>query len=42
MKKFFLLTLFIFWTINVALPSWMGDKPIKICKADQDIKVSMN
>ena len=43
MKKFFLLTLFIFWTIHAnALPSWMGDKPIKICKADQDIKVSMN
>ena len=25
-----------------ALPSWIGDKPIKICKANQDVKVSMN
>ncbi len=31
------------WCSNVnALPSWIGDKPIKICKASQDVKVSMN
>ena len=31
------------WCGNVnALPSWIGDKPIKICKASQDVKVSMN
>mgnify|MGYP001292822648 CR=1 FL=1 len=43
MIKIFLSILFLFWQTNAnALPSWMGDKPIKICKANQDVKVSMN
>ena len=44
MKKILIYIFFIlFWQVNAnALPSWIGDKPIKICKASQDVKVSMN
>ena len=44
MKKILgIVALGLLWCSNVnALPSWIGDKPIKICKASQDVKVSMN
>ena len=39
----FIVCFFLLLQVNaIALPSWIDDKPVKICKANQDVKVSMN
>ena len=44
MKKILgIVILCLFWCSNAnSLPSWLGKNPIKICKASQDIELTMN